>query len=150
MTQFRIEPASRATPVLLALAACCPATGIADAGADAALDGNPDAPDAAPDTGTLPLGADCIPTRDDCAATLTCRIRSGSTGQCRPVGTLAAGERCPEEDACGAAMACIPEGADLRCYVLCNRFAPLDRCTAAQTCIAYPQPGADTGLCVPP
>ncbi len=47
-------------------------------------------------------------------------------------------------------MACVPDNADLSCYVICNRLAPLDRCAVDQTCISFPQPGTDTGLCVPP
>lgn len=164
MTRFRLTLSALA----LALTACSfapsggagdqpdAATPDGDGGIDALADAGVDAPpgvltDAGVDApGALPIDSACTPLAAECAAGLTCRLRGGSIGVCRPVGPLGAGAQCASEDQCGAMMACIPADANkLRCMVICEVAHPEIRCSAGQTCIAFPQPGTPTGLCVP-
>lgn len=96
--------------------------------------------------GDLPVNAPCEPTRDECAAGLTCRIRDAHDGICRPVGQLAEGTACTAADQCGANMACVPTTPGMmRCMVVCDVAAPAARCGAAGTCAPFW--GDDTGVC---
>ncbi len=149
----------------LALAACSFSPPGGPRGDDNPPDGGPDAREVAPTDardgreadaavdappGGLPIDSACTPLQAECAAGLTCRLRGGNIGTCRPVGPLMAGDQCAAEDQCGAMMACVPADANkLRCMVICEVAHPEIRCNGNQTCIAFPQPGTPTGLCVP-
>lgn len=95
----------------------------------------------------LPLDAVCVPTRDDCAAGLTCRMLAAHDGRCRPVGTWPAGAICTSTSECGAAMICA-QAADgrNRCETICDVYDP-SRCTGGLVCRPYV--GDDVGVCVP-
>lgn len=118
-----------------------------DAAVDAATDAAAAAPDAAIDAAGLGLDADCDPTRDECAAGLTCRPDGKLRGNCRPVGALPAGALCQAESDCGYAMTWFSDQAGAaRCAVICNTEAPLQRCKPNQPCWSLV---GRLGICAP-
>lgn len=89
-----------------------------------------------------PLNVPCIPTANSCVEGFTCRLRTATTGLCRPVAGGAPGDACEVDDHCGANMTCI-EPSHV-CAVVCSTAAPAARCGALR-CV--PVWSAAVGIC---
>lgn len=94
-----------------------------------------------------PTPIPCVPTLDQCAPTMTCRMRGAHDGRCVIAGTGAAGELCATSADCGYAMHCAQaaDGSN-RCGVICEVWSPT-RCEPGHPCEPYVSD--DVGLCVP-